>query len=341
MENLSNERESRFLEMIRTMRPDMSKAWRAFCAQYLTPVFGEPDSMGNYLLRIGDNPRVLFAAHSDTVHKSGGMQKIQIAGGFVKLHPKSKSNCLGADCTTGVHIILEMIRANVPGLYAIFAAEEIGCAGSRDFVKRRKADLAGIDCVISLDRKGYGSIITHQMGKRTASDQFAESLAGILGMNLKADDTGSYTDSNEFRDHISECTNLSVGYFGQHTGAEYQDLDFLETLTERMIQADWSQLKTYRDQNALDLGEFDSLYDWRDYRKAGKAKQKKSGSYDSILNYRAAYDQWASDELTMRDLVREYPNAIADWLEDNGINVGDLQNELGISNGARGSNYGG
>jgi hypothetical protein len=327
------ERESRFLEMIRTCRPDMSKAHAAFCAKYLEPVFGPPDLAGNYTLDIGANPRAMFAAHSDTVHSVGGNQKIQVSGGMVRLHPKAKSNCLGADCTTGVHIILEMIRANVPGRYAIFATEEIGCIGSRDYVKRRADELAGIEFVISLDRKGYNSIITHQMGRRTASDSFAFNLAGILDLDLTPDPTGSYTDSNEFARHVSECTNVSVGYFGQHGPGEYQDLAFLGKLTERMIRADWSQLKAFRDHTVT---EFD---DWPLTVSKGKKSAGKKAGYSSGQSWREFmrdFDPWETGPMSMRELVRDYPHAIADWLEDQGLNANDLCNELGISNGTRG-----
>jgi len=44
------------------------------------------------------------------------------------------------------------------------------------------------------------------------------------------DDGGVYTDSAEFVDIIEECTNLSVGYFSEHTTSEKQDIDFLELL---------------------------------------------------------------------------------------------------------------
>jgi hypothetical protein len=44
------------------------------------------------------------------------------------------SNCLGADCTTGVWLILEMIKANVPGVYVIHSDEEVGGKGARDMV---------------------------------------------------------------------------------------------------------------------------------------------------------------------------------------------------------------
>ena len=45
------------------------------------------------------------------------------------------SSCLGADCTTGIWLIMNMIEAKViEGVYVIHAAEEVGCKGSRALV---------------------------------------------------------------------------------------------------------------------------------------------------------------------------------------------------------------
>ena len=296
-----------YIEMLRYMRPDGSKVHQNFCTKYLEPVFGKDDSDGNYFLTIGPkNSPILFAAHSDTVHAVGGFQKLQVQGNMVRLHPKSQSNCLGADCTSGVWLILQMIKAKVPGRYAIFAGEELGCIGSRAFVTERFRDWTGLDYVISFDRKGYDSVITYQSSGRTCSDQFASDLAGILGLGMKPDSTGSYTDSNEFAYEVSECTNISVGYFGQHTAKEYQDLGFLANLALALIKADWSSLKAFRDPRAIDFRESKKTWrlDWSDY-------------YDS-------------EDLTLREICREYPDKIADWLDQNSIDAETLAIELGL-----------
>ena len=306
-----------YCEMVRFMRPAYSKTEATFCRTFIEPVFGTPDFVGNYMLQIGDDPQVMFAAHSDTVHSKGGKQRIQMNGDIVGLHPKSKSNCLGADCTTGIWIILEMIRAGVPGKYAIFAAEEIGCRGSADFAHYGKSELAGINSVISFDRKGYDSIITHQCGLRTASDEFAESLAAILGMPMKPDSGGAYTDSNEFASIIPECTNVSVGYFAQHTHKETQDVRHMLQLADACIAADWSQLVIARDPNAI------SERDWGGaYRPALYGHNSQSPSFD---------DMWGADypdDECLSDFVYRNSEEVADWLESNGISLADLKREL-------------
>ena len=223
---------------------------------------GKPDGDGNYIKVIGKNPKVCFAAHHDTVHREDGMQRVEVFNDAVSLVPDSGSSCLGADCTTGIWLILEMIDAGIEGIYVIHSGEEIGCVGSKALVRRSPKWLRKISSVISFDRRGYDSIVTHQMGYRTCSDAFANSLGDILGLAMEPDPTGSYTDSNEYASRVSECTNISVGYFNQHTKNETQDLAFASRLRDALIAADWSKLVFERDPNVTDYHYGD---DWRLY----------------------------------------------------------------------------
>ena len=240
----------KLVSMLTYMRPAYSITEQIFCEKYLLPIFGEPDEHGNYIKVIGDRPNIAFTAHTDTVHKIEGIQKLSISNDVVTTMTGS---CLGADCTTGVWLLLGMIEAGVEGVYIAHAAEEIGGVGSTNLVKDYPAWLIEIDAVISFDRFDTCSIITHQGGMRTASDDFAKSLAGALELpQLKPDSYGTYTDSMEYAEIVSECTNISVGYYNQHTAKESQDLEYAEMLLERLIEADWSALVLSRDQTVVE-----------------------------------------------------------------------------------------
>lgn len=228
------------LKMLTYKRPEGSLAQSLFCKKYIEPIFGESDKKGNYIHIIGDKPKVAFMAHHDTVHYNGGLQKLVLDKNLNTVHVEA--DCLGADCTTGVWLILKMIQADVPGVYVIHAAEEVGCIGSKYIVGQNPEWFDYVDFAISFDRRGYDSVVTHQLGERTCSDDFADSLIDIIGLEMKKDPTGSYTDSNEYVYDIAECTNISVGYFKQHSAKEYQDLDFANKLLDRLIVADWDSL---------------------------------------------------------------------------------------------------
>ena len=240
------------VEMLRYKRPEGSDTQKAFCKRFLEPTFGKPDQFGNYIKIIGDKPNVCFTAHHDTVHFKEGFQKLIIMNDVVSISNHADSNCLGADCTTGVWLILGMIEFGVQGVYVIHAAEESGCQGSQHLIASDPVWLGHIDAVISFDRKGQKSVITHQMGIRTASDAFAKSFIDVVNMSqLEPDTTGSYTDSNEYAPIVSECTNISVGYYNQHSKNEVQDLDYADDLLIALCQADWSGLVFERDVSAV------------------------------------------------------------------------------------------
>lgn len=207
-----------------------------------------------------------------------------------------RPSCLGADCTTGIWIMLQMIEANVPGFYIIHTDEEVGRKGAESIsneysrletiiqdsvnwgdlhknggikeLTKKEKDIWVLNYIndlpvekvkqllplswwiefakvaISFDRKNVASIITHQSNRRCCSDEFVTELSQILSPTLQAqgypvlvgDDGGSFTDSFSYIDDIIECTNLSVGYYSQHTTNECQDIDFMFTLRDALIK---------------------------------------------------------------------------------------------------------
>ena len=119
------------ISMLQTMRPAYSLAEQRFCETYLEPVFGKPDTHGNYILSVGVDPNIAFTAHTDTVHRQEGIQTLSVEDNFITTMTGS---CLGADCTTGLWLMLGMIEAGIEGVYIAHAAEEIGGIGSSSLV---------------------------------------------------------------------------------------------------------------------------------------------------------------------------------------------------------------
>jgi len=307
----------KLIEMLRYMRPEGSIEQLEFCDEFLQPVFGHPDTFGNYTTHVGVNPRLCFTAHHDTVHKAGGMQAMVVSNGVISVAEPSTSNCLGADCTTGIWLMLNMIEAGIQGTYVVHAAEEVGCKGSTGLVHDNPAWLDHTDAVISFDRKGVDSVITHQMGIRTASDEFAKSFASAVDLpQLKSDDSGSYTDSNEYAKIIPECTNISVGYYNQHTSKETQDLDFAEVLLKHLLEADWSKIVISRDPTT-----YEDIYSY----------------WDKPLS---SYDVDPRDMNDMTRVIEENPEAIAILLESLGYTANNLLDDCDVVDSYYFNNYG-
>ena len=306
--------EQKLIEMLQWKRPSSSFAAKMFGQHYLEPIFGSPDSHGNYIHIIndehGNDPNLCFTAHYDTVHRDEGFQDVSVSHGIAYVED---SDCLGADCTTGIWLILGMIEANIPGVYVIHADEEIGCVGSQALIKDNPVWLSFIDAVISFDRYGEDSIITHQMGCRTASDDFAESLADALQMPMQPDPNGSFTDSNEYVHDVSECTNVSVGYQRQHSANETQDLVHAVRLMDALINADWSKLVFKRPRGL----NYSDKY-WGSYMGSGLSRYRDS-------DYR--------EEMTARHLltiINDYPEEVVDWFMSYGVDAEELARELNL-----------
>ncbi len=209
------------------------------------------DKFGNYYKIIGKS-ETMFTSHLDTalMQKSDVVLYSSKRNGDEFISTDGVS-ILGADDKAGVVIMLYMMMHNIPGVYYFFIGEERGGIGSSQVAMEYESfdHLKGMKRCISFDRRNYHSIITSQMGRDCCSDNFANALCSELnrnGMKMNLDPTGIYTDSANFVDEIGECTNISVGYFNEHTGNEFQNITFLENLCKACIGVDWESLPLTR-----------------------------------------------------------------------------------------------
>jgi len=244
------------MEMHRYKRPAGGPTEQEYRQRFLVPLGVQEDKFGNLILDIGENPTVLWSSHTDSVHRGEGKQRIVFDGKYIALHKKSKASCLGADDAAGNFIMMKMIEAKVPGRYIFHAQEEIGRIGSENIAKNTPELLKGIQAAVAFDRKGTDSVITHQMGERGASDEFARSLAAQLPDGFKPDANGSFTDTKSYHRLVPECTNVAVGYYDAHTSAERLDVDHLFRLRDAMIKIDAAQLVIERDPSKVEEKQF-------------------------------------------------------------------------------------
>ncbi len=235
-------------------RPAGSTTEARFIRRYIAPIKGSVrDAFGNWHVRIGpDTCPILFSSHTDTVARSHGRQRVILdRNGMLSLDPADKARgCLGADDTAGVWIMLELIRAGIPGHYIFHYAEERGAIGSGDLARNDPALLGNAQIAIAFDRAGTGDVITYQFGDRSASDAFAWSMADALSavdpLLSYAPADGVFTDTASYVDVIPECTNLSVGYEHAHSYRETLDTGHLIALRNAMIALDYDSLVVAR-----------------------------------------------------------------------------------------------
>lgn len=300
--------------------------------KYITSLPGvRPDAFENYWVLIPDgenNPSTMFSAHTDTVHKAKADNtpyKLSLKEGWLSV---KGGGVLGADDGTGIWIMLNLIKAKVPGLYIFHREEEIGGNGSK-FIAAQHKDLItdlGIKHCVSFDRKGTSDVITHQSCGRCCSDDFAEAFSAALNLGTpftyRPDDTGSFTDSANYTDIIGECTNLSVGYYDQHTQAECQDLTFVSRLVNQLIALDWKSLPQTRQPGETDPDDF-MLSDWTNYR-----GYDKYGDYPAPTGRVKARVTGKLNHFDLTEMVEAFPAEIADILISMGWTADEVADDL-------------
>lgn len=305
-------------EILKTKRPTNNEA---FCTAFTTALLTkhgidyEVDKHNNVIVDRGGES--CFTSHTDTVANKLGKNKLHIENGVVTV---KDGGVLGADCGTGMYIMIRMILADVPGLYVFFASEECGRIGSSKYSMPMS-----INRCISFDRKGTEDLVTYQSGQRGCSDAFADAFIAAFGLPFKKDPTGVFTDSYTFFDIVPECINLSVGYYDQHTKRESQDLVFLESLIDACITMDWEALPTKRDPKKPEY-----LHNlWYGYSGKGSRwwDDEDNDFYGNWGSYGKANTKQArdDDEDPLLDFVYNNPEMVASYLEEFGITVGDLE----------------
>ena len=206
------------------------------------------DKFGNYYKIIGNSDTV-FTSHLDTAcRKQEPVTLVSMMKSDQEIIMTDGTTILGADDKAGVTVMLYMMAHNIPGIYYFFLGEEVGGVGSGKVADNFLSFpfLKGAKKMVSFDRRNYYSVITSQYGAECCSDEFAQSLCDEMntkgGLKLNLDPTGVFTDSANFVEYIPECTNVSVGYFNEHTHNEIQNMNYLIRLAEACVKVDWANL---------------------------------------------------------------------------------------------------
>ncbi len=250
------------------------------------------DGDNNYIVVVGgEHQKTLWLCHCDTADSDPthvNLLKHTTRAGDLIISTDGMT-ILGADDKIGCAIMACMIRCGVPGIYAFCSGEEVGCVGSSKLAKSCTASGKTFDHVVSFDRKGTSSVITHQLGRRTASDAWAQEMCDQLSMRgllSKPDATGVFTDSNEFKDIGRECTNLSVGYDGQHTTKEEANMSYAYELLCAMIDLGHVGLPApQRDPADKDMSDEDMETLWDSFPNASGSKWRDRSQWWSADDY--------------------------------------------------------
>lgn len=239
-------------EMLRLCRAHDSEGEKVFVKKFIAPRGAKTfsDSAGvplAYAIEVGLGSKTLFCGHVDTMHPADAPLHQTVvydagSGMFYKDSQDTLPMPLGADNAAGCWLLLQMISAGVPGTYLFHRGEERGGIGSRGMATHYADFLKQFNYAIAFDRCGTNDVITEMACGRTCSNVFAQALADKLNthgvqFDYAPDDTGSFTDTANYRRLIPECTNVSVGYDYEHGPHETLDAFHLIALRNAVVAA--------------------------------------------------------------------------------------------------------
>ena len=272
------------------------------------------DELGNVWVWTHLQAETLFTCHTDTVHTMQALTHTVMYDPVKGEAVKKDGMPLGADDGAGIWLLLEMIEANVPGVYVFYRGEEKGGIGSRGSTTIDPNAYSQYKRAVAFDRRGISDVITHQTGGRCCSDTFAFALAEQLNDHLgdwgyyAPSDDGIFTDTANLTDLVGECTNVSCGYDHEHSGAETLNVGFLLALRDAVIATDWAGLPTEREPG-----------DYDDDRWALADSKWASRGYNGKVNYVARepaslYELYQMTDRELDDWVYTCPEQAADTI---------------------------
>jgi len=301
-------------EILKYKRPYGSNEEELCITKHLDIIPGiKSDSFGNRIITIGENPTTLFSSHTDTVHKTAGMQTI-IDDKEKQVLYKDDKECLGADDGAGMWIMIQLINEKIPGLYIFHRGEEVGGLGSSYIAHDTPEILDNITKAIAFDRRGTEDIITRQSCGKCCSDEFAKSLSEALDMGHTTA-TGSFTDTANYTELVEECTNISVGYYSEHRPTESLDYEYLAQLAVKLMQVDFEALVIKREKG--DRG-YAPIKPW----------QPNSSYHGLSFDIPTIPASEMYDTLNYKDVVSfvmNNPNIAADMLYDYGLTPAEIR----------------
>lgn len=252
--------------ILQSKRAHGSLGVAAFAAWLESVIPGGEWVSGNYVYSVPcadkSKSKVLFSSHIDTCHiplvSDEKPQKLafdaQLGHIFLDTDNREHGYVLGADDGAGIYIMLRMIEAKVPGVYVFHEGEERGGIGSRKLLLDHREWLGNFNIAVAFDRAQTYEVIHTQGGDACASIKCATELSKALSnefLSYECSANGSFTDTKTYRNVISECFNIGVGYAFQHSPAEYLDVFHLEALAEQCCKVKWDELPVLRDPEAV------------------------------------------------------------------------------------------
>lgn len=176
--------------------------------RYLSKFYTKVKSTAKYTYAIGDIP-ILLCAHVDTVFSTPPSFFLYDKEEGVIWSPQG----CGHDDRAGVFMIMNIISQGYKPHILFTNEEEVGCLGAEALVKFEECPFKDLKYIIQLDRRGVDDCVFYYGDNQTFIDY-------VEDFGFK-EAKGSFTDIVVLCPAWGICgTNLSIGYFNEHTVTE-------------------------------------------------------------------------------------------------------------------------
>ena len=172
----------------------------------------------DYCLYAQGTDPILLCAHLDTVFLFPPINIYTDKEAKVMWAPAG----LGADDRAGVYAIMQIIADNFRPSVLFTTDEEVGCVGAKKVIMDySNCPFKDIKFILQLDRCEYGQAVFYNCDNRIFKDW-------ICSFGFR-EELGTYSDISVLCPYWEIAgANLSVGYYNEHSQAEYLKWEQLE-----------------------------------------------------------------------------------------------------------------
>lgn len=248
------------------------------------------EKFGKEFLFYRGNTPILLVAHMDTVHRDfPTVEALAVYNDKVT----APFTGLGADDRLGIFGILEMLERGFRPHVLFTDKEEVGGKGAKEFAnycRYNKESLPQINFMIELDRMNENDAAMYSCN----NSEFIEHL-NTYGYKRAH---GTYTDICDIMPVLDRAgTNISVGYYRQHTQSEYfviseyyTNLDRLSSIiTDVDPEVFYTHKGTYTQRSRYDNSNRNNQYNRGNFQETAlslfdQRVQQRAATYNPIVN---------------------------------------------------------
>lgn len=255
------------------MKMKQNELHRILCS-YLKKKYNKVIIRDKFIIAIGDIS-IGLVAHLDTVHLRPPENFFYDPEQDILWSPQG----LGADDRAGVYAIIQIIEAGYRPHIILCKDEEIGGKGADAVIQLfPQCPFENLKCLIELDRSGKNDCVFYDCDNE-------DFVKYIEKFGFK-EDIGSFSDISILAPQWEvAAVNLSIGYFYEHTLAEFLHLGYL-TNTIRKVKKILNKEKEMLNYSYIPR----IYYNYRDTTCAFCQKPVKKGEGISLYNFKMYYD---------------------------------------------------